>query len=80
MFAKFILILFYGYDRVTISLCIRYPEILLGEGYNWYLYAYRLFCMAKEHQHSPRWMSYPILQAKPSTHRMYDLGSNVPRK
>jgi hypothetical protein len=35
MFATFILLLFYRYDRVTNSLWIRYPEILLGEGYNW---------------------------------------------
>jgi hypothetical protein len=47
MFATFILVLFYRYDRVTASLWIRYPGILLGEGYNWYLYAYS---MAKKHQ------------------------------
>jgi hypothetical protein len=44
MFATFILVLFYRYDRVTSSLWIRYPGILLGEGYNWHLYACRLFC------------------------------------
>jgi hypothetical protein len=32
MLATFILVLFYRYDRVTTSLWIRYPEILLGEG------------------------------------------------
>jgi hypothetical protein len=32
MFATFILVLFYRYDRVTASLWIRYPRILLGEG------------------------------------------------
>jgi hypothetical protein len=32
MFATFILILFYRYDRVTAFLWIRYPAILLGEG------------------------------------------------
>jgi hypothetical protein len=32
MFAMFILVLFYRYARVTTSLWIRYPEILLGEG------------------------------------------------
>jgi hypothetical protein len=32
MFATFILILFYRYDRLTASLWIRYPRILLGEG------------------------------------------------
>jgi hypothetical protein len=32
MFATFILVLFYRYDRVTASLWIRYPVILLGEG------------------------------------------------
>jgi hypothetical protein len=44
MFATFILVLFYRYDRVTTLLWIRYPRILLGEGYNWHLYACRLFC------------------------------------
>jgi hypothetical protein len=44
MFATFVLVLFYRYDRVTASLWIRYPEILLGEGYNWHMYACRLFC------------------------------------
>jgi hypothetical protein len=34
---------FYRYDRVTASLRIRYPRILRGEGYNWYLYTCRLF-------------------------------------
>jgi hypothetical protein len=43
MFATFILVLFYRYDRVTTSLWIRSPRILLGEGYNWLLYAYKLF-------------------------------------
>jgi hypothetical protein len=32
MLATFILVLFYRYDRVTASLWIRYPGILLGEG------------------------------------------------
>jgi hypothetical protein len=32
MFATFILVLFYRYDRVTASLWIRYPGILLGGG------------------------------------------------
>jgi hypothetical protein len=32
MFATFILVLFYRYDRVTTSLWIRYPRILLGDG------------------------------------------------
>jgi hypothetical protein len=32
MFATFILVLSYRYDRVTASLWIRYPGILLGEG------------------------------------------------
>jgi hypothetical protein len=32
MFAAFILVLFYRYDRVTASLWIRYPGILLDEG------------------------------------------------
>jgi hypothetical protein len=32
MFATFIIILFYTYDRFTASLWIRYPEILLGKG------------------------------------------------
>jgi hypothetical protein len=32
MFAMFILVLFYRYDRVTTSLWIRYPEIVLSEG------------------------------------------------
>jgi hypothetical protein len=32
MFATFILVLFYRYDRVIASLWIRYPGILLGEG------------------------------------------------
>jgi hypothetical protein len=32
MFATFILVQFYRYDRVTVSLWIRYPVILLGEG------------------------------------------------
>jgi hypothetical protein len=32
MFVVFILILFYRYDRVTTSLWIWYPGILLGEG------------------------------------------------
>jgi hypothetical protein len=44
MFATFILVLFYRNDRVTASLWIQYPGILLGEGYNWHLYACRLFC------------------------------------
>jgi hypothetical protein len=44
MFATFIFVLFYRYDGVTAFLWIRYPGILLGEGYNWYLYTYRLFC------------------------------------
>jgi hypothetical protein len=44
MFATFILVLFYRYDRVTASLWIRYPGILLGECYNWHLYACILFC------------------------------------
>jgi hypothetical protein len=44
MFATFILPLFYRYDRVSASLWIRYPEILLGEGYDWHLYACILFC------------------------------------
>jgi hypothetical protein len=43
MFAIFILVRFYRYDRVTASLWIRYPGILLGEGYNWHRYACRLF-------------------------------------
>jgi hypothetical protein len=34
MFAMFILVLFYRYDRITAFLWIRYPGILLGEGYN----------------------------------------------
>jgi hypothetical protein len=34
MFAIFILILFYRYDRIIVSLWIRYPGILLGKGYN----------------------------------------------
>jgi hypothetical protein len=32
MFATFILVLFYRYDRVTAFLWIPYPGILLGEG------------------------------------------------
>jgi fatty acid desaturase len=44
MFATFIFVLFYRYDIVTASLWIRYPGILLGEGYNWHPYACRLFC------------------------------------
>jgi hypothetical protein len=32
MLATVILVLLYRYDRVTASLWIRYPEILLGEG------------------------------------------------
>jgi hypothetical protein len=31
MFATFILVLYYRYDRVIASLWIRYPRILLGE-------------------------------------------------
>jgi hypothetical protein len=31
MFATFILIQFYRYDRVTASVWIQYPKILLGE-------------------------------------------------
>jgi hypothetical protein len=31
MFATFILVLFYRYDRITASPWIRYPGILLGE-------------------------------------------------
>jgi hypothetical protein len=31
------------YDSVTASLWIQYLGILLGEGYNWNLYACRLF-------------------------------------
>jgi hypothetical protein len=38
----FILILFYKYDGVTATLQIQYLGILLGEGYNWHLYACRL--------------------------------------
>jgi hypothetical protein len=34
MFAMFILILFYGYDRVNVSLWIQHPRILLDKGYN----------------------------------------------
>jgi hypothetical protein len=34
MFTTFIIVLLYRYDRVTASLWIRYPGILLGEGYN----------------------------------------------
>jgi hypothetical protein len=30
--------------RVTASLWIQYPGILLGDCYNWHLYTYRLFC------------------------------------
>jgi hypothetical protein len=37
MFATFILLLFYRYDRVTASLWIRYLGILLGEGYKWHM-------------------------------------------
>jgi hypothetical protein len=44
MFVTFILVLLYRYDRVTASLWNRYPGILLGEGYNWHVYACRLFC------------------------------------
>jgi hypothetical protein len=44
IFATFILVLLYRYDGVTTSLWIRYPVILLGEGYNSYMYACRLFC------------------------------------
>jgi hypothetical protein len=40
----FILVLFYRYDGLTASMWIQYPGILLGEGYNWHLYACRLFC------------------------------------
>jgi hypothetical protein len=50
MFATFIIVLFYRYDRVTASLWIRYLEILLGEGYNWHLYACSFF-VAKKRQH-----------------------------
>jgi hypothetical protein len=51
MFGMFILILFYRYDRVTALLWIRYPGILLGEGYNWHLYACRLFCALETPTH-----------------------------
>jgi hypothetical protein len=44
MFAMFILVLFYRYDRITASLSIRYPGILLVEVYNWHLYVCRLLC------------------------------------
>jgi hypothetical protein len=49
MFAMFILVLFYKYDRVSTSLWIRYPGILLGEGYNWYHMLADYF-VAKKHQ------------------------------
>jgi hypothetical protein len=42
MFATFIPVLFYIYDRITTSLWIRYPAILLGEGYNWHMYALQI--------------------------------------
>jgi hypothetical protein len=32
MFATLIFVVFYRYDRVTASLWLRYPGILLGEG------------------------------------------------
>jgi hypothetical protein len=34
LFAMFIIILSYEYGRVTASMQIQYPGILLGEGYN----------------------------------------------
>jgi hypothetical protein len=50
MFATFILVLFYRYDRVTASLWIQYPGLFLGEGYNC-ICMHVDYYMAKKRQH-----------------------------
>jgi hypothetical protein len=54
MFATFILVLLYRYDRVTASLWIRYPEILLGEGATIGIFTFADYSVAKKCQQPPR--------------------------
>jgi hypothetical protein len=50
MFATFILVLFYRYDRVTASMLIRYPIILLGKA-TIGICTLAYYSVAKKHQH-----------------------------
>jgi hypothetical protein len=50
MFATFILVLQYRYDRITTSMWILYPRILLGEGYTLVDYSVAKKCQQLQHK------------------------------